>query len=159
MIKPMLAATAAAFLLDQVSKYYILWILELDRVGQIDVLAPFLRFTIAWNRGVNFGLFSSSQDAMRWALVALSIAISVALAIWALKHNTRLFAVGAGLVIGGALGNALDRVIYGAVVDFLNMSCCGIYNPYAFNIADAAIFLGAAVLIIYGDKKGAVTKG
>ncbi|MGB0505204.1 MAG: signal peptidase II [Pikeienuella sp.] len=154
MIKPMLAASAAAFLLDQASKYYILWALELEQVGRIDVFPPFLRFTMAWNRGVNFGLFSSDEDVMRWVLVVLSIAISCALAIWALKRNTKIFAVGAGLVIGGAIGNALDRVVFGAVVDFLNMSCCGFYNPYAFNIADVAIFAGAAVLIIYGDKKG-----
>lgn len=158
MTKPMIAAGMAAFLLDQSSKYYVLSVLELDRIGQVDVFAPYLRFTMAWNRGVNFGLFSSSEDVMRWALIALSVAISVAIAIWAMKRSATLFSTGAGLVIGGALGNALDRAVFGAVVDFLNMSCCGIYNPYAFNIADVAIFAGAAILIIYGDKKNAPTQ-
>ena len=64
------------------------------------------------------------------------------------------FSVGAGLVVGGAIGNVIDRVLYGAVADFLNMSCCGIVNPFVFNVADIAIFAGAGVLILLsGEKK------
>ena len=108
---------------------------------------PYLTLLMAWNRGVNFGLGASAM--LRWLLVGLALGISAALAIWVLwKARKARVAAGAGLVIGGALGNALDRVQYGAVADFMNMSCCGIQNPYAFNIADTAIFLGAAVIAI-----------
>jgi signal peptidase II len=83
---------------------------------------------------------------MRWGLIVISVAISAVLAWWARRRASVPIAWGAGLVIGGALGNAWDRVQYGAVADFLNMSCCGIANPFAFNVADIAIFCGAVLI-------------
>ena len=125
--------------------------LNLREVGTIDVLPPFLVFRMAWNRGVNFGLFS--QFDMRWALIALALVIVGFVIYWMRRDGGgRLAQLSAGLLIGGALGNVVDRLIYGAVADFLNMSCCGIENPYAFNVADISIFLGALGLVFFtGD--------
>lgn len=145
-----------AFVLDQVSKYLVLHVLRLPDVLVIDVAPPLLRFVMAWNRGVNFGLGASDGSLMRWALVVISVAISIGVVIWARRRTDKWFIIGAGLVVGGALGNAVDRVLYGAVADFLNTSCCGLVNPYSFNVADIAIFGGAALLILRsGDDKPA----
>ena len=142
------------FALDQGSKYLVVHTLNLIEIGRIDVYPPFLNFTMAWNRGINFGLGASGADWARWALIAVSLAISLAVVIWAAKRDEFWFNIGAGFVVGGALGNVIDRIQYGAVADFLNMSCCGINNPFVFNVADIAIFAGAALLIVMsGEKK------
>lgn len=138
----------ATFVLDQVTKLAVVQGLNLIERGAIDVLPPFLVFRMAWNRGVNFGLFAHDAEVMRWVLIAVALAISVWVWIWIRREGgTRGQQWAAGLLIGGALGNVIDRIVYGAVADFLNMSCCGIENPYAFNVADIAIFAGAAGLI------------
>jgi signal peptidase II len=101
---------------------------------------------MAWNKGINFGLFAGFD--MRWVLIALALSISVGVIYWVHRDGkTKWTFVAAGMLVGGALGNVLDRVIYGAVADFLNFSCCGLNNPYAFNIADVAVFAGAAALV------------
>lgn len=139
------------FLIDQLSKYLVVQTLDLANVGRIEVLPPFLVFRMAWNTGVNFGLLSGAD--MRWVLIAVALVITAAVLIWVRREGGNRWAqIGAGLLAGGALGNVIDRIIYGAVADFLNMSCCGIDNPYAFNLADAAIFLGAVLLVIFGGK-------
>ncbi|NQW12991.1 MAG: signal peptidase II [Rhodobacter sp.] len=142
----------AVFLLDQLSKLAVVQWLGLKSVGRIDVLPPYLNFRMAWNQGVNFGLFSNDANVMRWVLIALALAISVWVLNWARKMSHWSGQVFAGCVIGGALGNVIDRVVYGAVADFLNMSCCGLNNPYAFNIADVAIFAGAFGLVLASNK-------
>ena len=145
----LLSLTAlAVFILDQITKVLVVHVMNLKALGAVDVLPPFLNFRMAWNRGINFGLFDFGA-AGRWVLVALALAISAALIVWA-RRGGWLQAVGAGVIVGGALGNVWDRVKYGAVADFINMSCCGIRNPFAFNVADAAIFGGAALLIVFG---------
>lgn len=159
MVRLLSIVAASAFLLDQGSKYVVLHILNLPDHIVIDVASPFLRFVMAWNRGVNFGLMASDADLTRWALVAISLVISAVIFVWAKRRSDHWFAIGAGLVIGGAVGNAIDRIIYGAVADFLNMSCCGIVNPFSFNVADIAIFGGAALLILRsGDPKPETTE-
>lgn len=140
------------FLLDQASKYYVVhWLgLANDADGIIEVWPPFLEFRMAWNRGVNFGLFADFD--MRWVLIGVAIAITIAVLIWMHRSTgSKWMYIAAGLLIGGALGNVIDRIFYGAVADFLNMSCCGISNPYAFNVADIAIFAGAVGLAIFSD--------
>ncbi|EEW26690.1 signal peptidase II [Rhodobacter ferrooxidans] len=138
------------FLLDQASKIAVVWGLNLAERGEIDVVPPYLSFHMAWNRGVNFGLGSSTGDLMRWVLVALALGISAWVWRWIAREGHGPWArASAGLLIGGALGNVVDRLAYGAVADFLNMSCCGIENPYAFNVADIAIFLGAVGLVLF----------
>lgn len=142
-----------AFALDQATKAYVLGVLDLATVGAVDVAPPYLRLLMAWNRGINFGLGASDAEWTRWGLIALAVALSAGVAWWARRQGGRWMLTGAGLVVGGALGNVVDRIRFGAVADFLNMSCCGVVNPYAFNVADAAIFAGAAVLILFGGEK------
>lgn len=151
-MKLTILTTAVVFALDQLSKLAILQWLDLNTVGKVAVFPPYLQFQMAWNRGVNFGLFANDTEVMRWILTALAILISIWLFSWSRKLGHWTGPVSAGLVIGGALGNAVDRIVYGAVVDFLNMSCCGLNNPYAFNIADIAIFLGAFGLVLFSNK-------
>lgn len=144
------------FLLDQVSKYVVVHALDLINRGTIEVLPPLLTLRMAWNTGINFGLMSDGSPWARWLLIALALAICVAVLVWISRERPRpVGLLAAGLLIGGALGNVIDRIIYGAVADFLNMSCCGIDNPYAFNVADIAIFAGAAGLILLPAEKGA----
>jgi signal peptidase II len=138
-----LPVAVAIFAVDRLSKVWVVEWLELPRINHLEVFPPFLNFHMAWNTGINFGIGSGGEDWMRWALIGLSVAISAALLWWILRRNERHLAYGAGAVIGGAIGNAWDRFEYGAVADFLNMSCCGINNPFSFNIADIAIFVGA----------------
>jgi signal peptidase II len=140
----------ATFGLDQATKLAIVHGLNLIERGEIDVLPPFLVFRMAWNRGINFGLFSGDSDWARWVLIAIALAISAWVWTWVRRDNPGRWAqVSAGLLIGGAIGNVIDRIAYGAVADFLNMSCCGIENPYAFNVADIAIFVGALGLVVF----------
>lgn len=142
------------FLADQATKYLVVQWLDLASRLRIDVWPPYLSFRMAWNRGVNFGLFSGAD--MRWVLIGVALAIVGVVLYWMWRDGgSRWSYASAGLLIGGALGNVVDRLAYGAVADFLNMTCCGIENPYAFNIADIAIFAGAIGLIIFtGDGKG-----
>lgn len=143
-----------AFLLDQGTKWLVVHVANLKEIGSIDVLPPFLNFRMGWNRGINFGLFGDSPEVARYLLIAVAVAVSIWLVWWARRAMSRWVTLaGTGLIIGGALGNALDRVIYGAVADFLNMSCCGFNNPYTFNVADIAIFAGAFALVAFDDKK------
>jgi signal peptidase II len=101
---------------------------------------------MAWNRGVNFGLGAGLD--MRWILIGVALVITAAVVWWVAREQMGKWAqISAGLLIGGALGNIIDRIVYGAVADFLNMSCCGIENPFAFNVADIAIFVGAIGLV------------
>ena len=124
--------------------------MALDSRLAIDVWPPFLNLRMAWNRGVNFGLFYDEGQVMRWVLIALALAISGWVWIWSRREAHKpLVQVSAGLLVGGAIGNVIDRIAYGAVADFLNMSCCGINNPYAFNVADITIFAGAIGLVLF----------
>ena len=152
-------AAVATFLIDQASKLAIVQGLDLINRGEIDVLPPFLTFRMAWNYGVNFGLLAHGSDLTRWALIAVALAISVWVVLWVRREGAnRRAQIAAGMLVGGALGNVIDRVVYGAVADFLNMSCCGIENPYAFNVADIAIFAGALGLVIFTGASGQVGK-
>lgn len=153
-MKRMYIIAAVVFILDQVSKLVVVQWLNLAGRGEIDVLPPYVNLRMAWNRGINFGLFSGDQSPTRWVLIAIAVVITVWV-IWWMRRETRPLAhISAGLLVGGAMGNVLDRIVYGAVADFLNMSCCGIENPYAFNIADISIFVGAMGLILFtGEKK------
>jgi signal peptidase II len=146
-----LSIAVVVFLLDRALKVAVVDWLDLRHRFFIEVWDPYLNLTMAWNQGVNFGLFDFG-DAGRWFLVALAVAISVGLLWWIRRARHWRVPVGAGLVVGGAIGNAWDRVQWGAVADFINMSCCGIRNPFAFNIADVAIFAGAGLLILFAER-------
>jgi len=140
----------AAFMCDQASKYLVVHAMELSRIRAIDVLPPLLNFRYGENRGINFGLFDGGSDAMRWILIGFSLVVCAVVAIWVMRSHARpVMLLSAGLLIGGALGNVVDRLLYGYVLDFLNMSCCGINNPFVFNVADVFIFAGAAGLVLF----------
>lgn len=143
------------FVIDQLSKWVVVHAFNLRSVGEIDVFPPFLVFRMAWNTGINFGLFSQYAEMLRWGWIALAIVMSIWVLTWVRRENFGCIGnLSAGLLVGGALGNAIDRVLYGAVADFLNMSCCGFKNPYSFNVADIAVFAGAFGLILFtGDTK------
>lgn len=149
--------TVIVFLLDQISKYAVVHGMGLAHKLAIDIWPPFLNFRMAWNQGINFGLMAGDGDLTRWGLIALSLVISVWVWVWARKEaDNRWIQISVGLLVGGALGNVIDRIFYGAVADFLNMSCCGLQNPFAFNVADITIFAGAIGLILFSGK---TTKG
>jgi signal peptidase II len=148
-------AAFGIFVLDQITKLAVVFGLNLREIGQYDVWPPYLTFRMAWNRGVNFGLFANDSGVMRWVLIAVALAISLWVWRWISSSNQpKMAQISAGVLIGGALGNVVDRVFYGAVADFLNMSCCGFNNPYAFNVADIAIFAGAIGLVLFTSDTG-----
>lgn len=141
---------AVTLIVDQVSKYVVVEAMGLRTLIAIDVVPPWVNLRMAWNRGVNFGLFADGAEAMRWGLSALALAIALWVWRW-IRREPHSAAVqwSAGLLIGGAVGNVVDRIHYGAVADFLNLSCCGFANPFSFNVADVAIFAGAAGLVVF----------
>lgn len=141
------------FLVDQATKLAVVYGLNLRDRGVIEVLPDYLTFRMAWNRGVNFGLLASDVNVMRWILVVVALAVSAWVWFWISRSGGGKWAqISAGVLIGGALGNVVDRFAYGAVADFLNVTCCGIENPYAFNVADIAIFAGAIGLVLFTGK-------
>lgn len=152
-MKLVLRTAIVVFLLDQVSKYLVVQVMDLKTRGAIDVWPPYLNLRMAWNRGVNFGLFSDDAELMRWLLIGVALLVTAWVLYWVRSAELgRLAQLSAGLLVGGALGNVVDRVIHGAVADFLNMSCCGIQNPYAFNVADIGVFIGAVGLILFSGQ-------
>jgi len=140
--------------LDQALKWAVVVGLNLREALYLEVWPPFLNLTMAWNRGVNFGLFADDSVWLRVVLVLLALAVTAWVWTWVRRDGARpLMQVALGFLAGGALGNAIDRVIWGAVADFLNVSCCGFVNPWAFNVADIAIFVGAFGLILASGGK------
>ena len=149
MSKFLLWTTALTFALDQITKIIVVFWMELISKGQIDIWPGFIHFHMAWNTGINFGLFADQGELMRWLLIAVALAVCGFVGYWMRREQKPIALIAAGLVIGGALGNSLDRILYGSVADFLNVTCCGIRNPYAFNVADIAIFVGLFGLVIF----------
>jgi signal peptidase II len=136
----------ATLALDQASKLYLLFGYDLP-VREPLVLAPFLELLVVWNRGISYGLFQQDTEVGRWALLAISIAAALGLSVWMARPTTsRLLAASLGLIVGGAVGNAIDRLAYGAVFDFVHFHV-GSFSWYVFNIADAAIVAGVVGLV------------
>ena len=138
-----LAALVVA--LDQASKHWILHVFELPLRVTVPVAGPF-HLTMVWNRGVSFGLLRADADLTRWALAAFSIIVAIFLAVWVRRSTRALSATALGLVIGGAIGNVVDRIRFGAVADFIDVS--RLWFPWIFNVADAAITVGIALLLL-----------
>jgi signal peptidase II len=137
---------AAAVILDQLSKWWVVSGLHLDERGHIPLL-QFFSLTMVMNRGVSYGLLRADNNLQRYLLVAAALAVVVVLAFWVRRADRPLFATAVGLVIGGAIGNNLiDRVRIGQVVDFLDFSALGF--PWVFNVADSAISVGVVLLLI-----------
>ncbi len=108
---------------------------------------PYTDLVVVWNRGVSYGMFQQDGAFGRWLLVALSLVAALALGLWMIRAGSRLLAVALGLIVGGALGNAVDRAVYGAVFDFVHLHVGG-WSWYVFNVADAAIVAGVVGLIL-----------
>lgn len=140
-----LAIAAVVFVLDQITKYAVLYGLDLATRGKIYV-APFADFVLAMNRGISYGLFPQDGELGRWVLFSVKIAASVLFFFWLRRAASPLVAAALGLLIGGALGNALDRALQGAVVDFVALHAFG-FRWYVFNLADAAIVAGVVGLL------------
>jgi len=149
-------STFAVFIIDQVSKLVIVHYLGLKDSFEIDIFPPFLNFRMGWNTGLNFGLLSDGVFDGKLLFILIAVLISTGLFLWGAKNlNQFKSLIAVGFIIGGALGNAFDRLLYGAVADFINMSCCGIQNPYTFNVADSFIFVGIGLLLFVNEKKTA----
>ena len=138
-------AALVTLVLDQATKLYTLFWFDLP-VREPVRLAPFLDLIVVWNRGISYGLFQQSTELGRWFLIAVSIVASVALTVWIRRTTGRLLAVSLGLIVGGAIGNAIDRLAYGAVFDFIHIHV-GQFSWYVFNVADAAIVAGVVGLL------------
>jgi signal peptidase II len=144
-----LAAAVAAFALDQAAKLWLIFGYDLGSRGMTP-LAPFLDLVLTWNTGISYGLFQQNTDLGRWLLLGFKLAAVVLLWVWLARATSRLTAVALGLIIGGALGNAVDRIVYGAVADFVYFHLSGgnwEFRWYVFNLADAAIVAGVIGLL------------
>lgn len=139
--------------LDQLSKWLVLaeprfnalgCLDQTQRCGKIE-LSSIFDLSMVWNRGVSFGV-GQSEGFMRWVLVLMTVAIAIVFAVWLTRAVKRLTGIALALVVGGAIGNVIDRVRFGAVVDFLDFS--GMYFIWVFNVADAAISVGAVLLFV-----------
>ncbi|VAW80881.1 Lipoprotein signal peptidase [hydrothermal vent metagenome] len=132
---------------DQISKYWILNGLKLRELpgGHLE-LSPIMDFTFVWNRGVSFGLLQASSMWGRILLSLFAAAVVVAMTVWLLKAQNKVLAIALGLIIGGAVGNLIDRIIYGKVVDFINFS--DVNFIWVFNIADASINVGVFFILL-----------
>ena len=136
---------ALALAVDQASKAWILGVAGVSGSGPA-IPGP-LRLTLVGNTGISYGLLQGG-DLTRWALAAFAIVVSVALAVWAWRAEKLVTALGLGLILGGALGNVADRVVRGAVVDFIDARA--IDFPWIFNAADSAITVGIILLLLEG---------
>jgi signal peptidase II len=136
----------AVVLVDQIAKACVLSYSAQPDVGPTP-LTPFLDLTLRWNKGISFSLFARDSASAQAALLVLTLAVVGLLAWWLFRSRSLLPAAGLGLIIGGALGNAIDRLAHGAVVDYLDLHAFG-RHFFVFNIADAAINIGVALLIL-----------
>ena len=139
------ALAALVIVVDQLSKYWVLEVFRLPERVSVEVL-PLFRLSMVWNRGVSFGLLQAEVDLARWGLALFSTVVAVGLAFWVRRVQRPLLAVALGLIIGGAVGNLIDRVRFGAVADFLDFS--QLWFPWVFNIADSGITVGVLLLIV-----------
>ncbi|PJG50992.1 signal peptidase II [Bradyrhizobium forestalis] len=142
-------SAVATLVADQASKLWLLNGFDLARKGAVKV-TPFFDLVLAWNIGISFGWLQNDSQAAQLALMAVKALAVVALAIWMARSQTVLATVALGLIIGGAIGNGIDRLAYGAVVDFalFHVEIAGnTYNWYVFNLADVAIVAGVAALL------------
>ena len=133
------------FALDQLTKYIVTVPLDLKTVGQI-VIAPFFNLTWVENYGVSLGLLVADSSVERWLLTGLTLAIATVVGVWMWREKNRQDVFGLGLILGGALGNILDRVRFGHVVDFADLHFGEVRPFLVFNIADAAITIGVLIL-------------
>jgi signal peptidase II len=142
------AVALAVFALDQLAKWLVTGPLGINGLGDQLVLLPIFNFTYTQNNGISLGLFNAQTDVGRWMLVALTSAIAIGVAVWIGREKNRIDQAALGMVLGGALGNILDRTLHGYVVDFLDLHF-GDFRPFlVFNVGDAAISIAVVILLL-----------
>jgi signal peptidase II len=147
--RPGVIAALAVLALDQASKFWLLKVFDIAHRGVVKV-TPFFDLVLAWNVGISFGWFQNDSPVVQIILMIIKAVAVIILAIWMARSRTLTATIALGLIIGGAIGNAIDRFVHGAVVDFaqFHVQIGGItYNWYVFNLADAAIVAGVAALL------------
>jgi len=149
-----LGIAALVLLADQAHKAWMLYVYDIGAKGTV-TLAPFFDLVLVWNQGVSYGLLAQRTELGRWGLILFAFAAAVALIVWLARTTSSLAAAAIGLIIGGAVGNAVDRILYGAVADFFSLHAFG-FEWYVFNIADTAIVAGVMGLLyesLFGGHK------
>jgi signal peptidase II len=148
-LRPGIIAAVAVLVADQASKLWLLFVFDIARRGAVSV-TPFFDLVLAWNTGISYGWFQTESAAGQAILLAIKAVAVIVLAIWMARSQTRMATIALGLIIGGAIGNAIDRFAYGAVVDFalFHVHIGGKdLHWYVFNLADTAIVAGVAALL------------
>lgn len=153
-----LAVASLCLVADQLSKLWLIHASDLRLTYPWPVL-PWVDLTVVWNRGISYGLFQQHSELGRWVLTAFKIGAAVFLAFWLKKSVNRVEAAGIGMIIGGAIGNAIDRILHGAVFDFVHFHV-GKFSWYVFNVADAAIVAGVGLMLLgqFVSMRGAAEK-
>jgi signal peptidase II len=143
-----IAIAVVVLALDQLAKWIVTGPLALDYIGAEYYFFRFFQFTYTQNNGISLGMLNATTEVGRWMLVALTTAIAVGVAVWIGREKNRVDQAALGMVLGGALGNILDRTLHGYVVDFLDLHF-GEWRPfYIFNVGDAAISIGVVILLL-----------
>ena len=142
------AVALVIFLLDQLTKWIVTGPLGVSRLGDQMVLLPIFNLTFTENNGISLGLLNATTELGRWMLVALTGAIAIGVAVWIGREKARFDKAALGLVLGGALGNIIDRIRHGYVVDFADLHFGGFRPFLVFNVADAAISIGVVILLV-----------
>jgi signal peptidase II len=148
-LRPGVITALTVLVLDQASKLWLLFVFDLAHRGAVKV-TPFFDLVLAWNVGISFGWFQNDSQLAQISLMIIKAVAVIVLAIWMARSRTPLATLALGLIIGGAIGNGIDRFAYGAVVDFalFHLQIEGnTYNWYVFNLADVAIVAGVAALL------------
>ena len=151
---------AVACVLDQASKVWLLKVFDLADKGVVKVM-PFVDIVLTWNTGISYGWFQQEGPFGQWALLALKVVAIALLWLWLAKASSRLSAIALGLIIGGAIGNGIDRLVYGAVADFALLylqTATWRFNWYVFNLADVAIVAGVIGLLYESLAGGSAPK-
>jgi signal peptidase II len=142
------AVALAVFALDQLAKWVVTGPMALTQIGDEHVFVPIFNFTLQHNEGISLGLLNATNPVGRWMLVALTSAIAIGVAVWIGREKNRADQIALGMVLGGALGNILDRTRHGYVVDFLDLHF-GTWRPFLiFNVGDAAISIAVVILLL-----------
>lgn len=149
-----LGIATLVLLADQLHKAWMLYVYDIGAKGTV-TLTPFFDLVLVWNQGVSYGLLAQRTELGRWGLILFAFAAAIALVVWLARITSPLATAAIGLIIGGAVGNAVDRILYGAVADFFSLHAFGL-EWYVFNIADTAIVAGVVGLLyesLFGGHK------
>ena len=151
-----LGVAALTIVADQLHKAWMLYVFDIGAKSPV-AIAPFFDLVLVWHQGISYGLLPQQGALGRLGLILFAVVASLALAVWLARQTSQLAAASIGLIIGGAIGNAVDRIAYGAVADFFSFHAFG-FEWYVFNIADTAIVAGVLGLLygslIQGSQKG-----